>query len=74
VVPQGLVLSLPFSFLVIFGALACDFLGGVLKEISCGIIVGCHVLGPCASLAGDFAPRTSLNRSQFGGFSSCSSS
>jgi hypothetical protein len=36
------VLSFP-SFLVIFGALSCDFLGGVLRAISCGILVGCHV-------------------------------
>jgi hypothetical protein len=43
VVPQGLVLSLPFSFLVIFGALSCDLIGGVLRAISCGILVECHV-------------------------------
>jgi hypothetical protein len=43
VVPQGLVLSLPFSYLVIFGALSCDFLGGVLRVFSFGILVGCHV-------------------------------
>jgi hypothetical protein len=74
VVPQGCGLSFRSSFLVIFGALSCDFPGGVLRVISCGIIVGCHVWGPCASLASDFAPTTSLNRSWFGGFSSCSSS
>jgi hypothetical protein len=74
VVPQALVLPFPFSFLVIFGALYCDFRGGVLRMISCEILVGCHVWGPCASLAGDFAPRIPLNRTQFGGFSSCPSS
>jgi hypothetical protein len=39
-----------------------------------GDFVGCHVRGPCASLAGDFAPKSPLNRTRFGGFSSCSSS
>jgi hypothetical protein len=34
VVPQGLGLPLLFSFLVIFGALSCDFCGGVSKAIS----------------------------------------
>jgi hypothetical protein len=52
-VPQGLVLSHPFSFLVIFGALSCDSLGGVLRVFSCGIYVGCHICGPCASLTLD---------------------
>jgi hypothetical protein len=42
--------------------------------ISCRILVGCHVCGPFPFLAGDFAPRTPLNRPRFGGFSSCSSS
>jgi hypothetical protein len=75
-VPQGLVLCLPFVFLVIFGALSCDIRGGVLRVISCSILVGCHVWGtcPCASLAGDFALRTPFNRPRFGGFSSCSRS
>jgi hypothetical protein len=40
VVPQGLVLFLPFSHLVIFGALACDFLGGVLRVFSWGFLLG----------------------------------
>jgi hypothetical protein len=39
-VPQGLVLSLPFSLLVIFGALACDFLGGVLRVFYWGFLLG----------------------------------
>jgi hypothetical protein len=39
-VPQGLVLSLPFSLLVIFSALACDFLGGVLRVFSWGFLLG----------------------------------
>jgi hypothetical protein len=64
VVPQGLVWPLPFSFLVIFGVLFCDFCGVVMRVIFCGILVGCHVWGPCASLAGDFAPRTPLNQPQ----------
>jgi hypothetical protein len=71
VVPQGFVLPFPSFFLLIFGALCCDFHGGVLRMISCRILVGYHVWGPCASLAGDLAPRTPLNRSRFGGFSSC---
>jgi hypothetical protein len=74
VVPQGLVLPLLFSFLMIFGALSCEFYGGVLRVISCRFLVGCHIWGPCASLADDFIPRTPLNWPQFGGFSSCSSS
>jgi hypothetical protein len=36
--------------------------------------VGCHVWGPCASLAGDFAPKSPLNRTRFCGFSSWPSS
>jgi hypothetical protein len=40
VVPEGLVLSLPFSPLVIFGALSCDFLGGVLRVVSWGFMLG----------------------------------
>jgi hypothetical protein len=40
VVPQGLVLSLPFSSLVIFGALSCAFLGGVLRVVSWGFLLG----------------------------------
>jgi hypothetical protein len=43
VVPQVLVLPFLSSFLVIFGALCCDFCGGVLRAISCEILVGCHV-------------------------------
>jgi hypothetical protein len=43
VVPQPLVLPFPSSLLVIFGALYCDFRGGVLRTISCDILVGCHV-------------------------------
>jgi hypothetical protein len=74
VVPQVLVLPFPSSFLVIFGDLYCDFRGGVLRTCSCKILVGCHVWGPCASLVHDFAPRIPLNRTRFGGFSSCSSS
>jgi hypothetical protein len=42
-VPQGVVLSLPLSSLVIFRALSCDFLDEVLTVISCGILVGCHI-------------------------------
>jgi hypothetical protein len=53
-------------FIVIFLA---EFWGWFL-----GDFVGCHVWGPCASLAGDFAPKSSLNRTRFGGFSSFSSS
>jgi hypothetical protein len=74
VVPQGFVLPFSSFFLVIFEALCCDFHGGVLRMFSCEILVGCHVWGPCASLAGDFAPRIPLNRSRFGGFMSYSSS
>jgi hypothetical protein len=40
VVPQGLVLSLLFPILVIFGALACDFLVGVLRAFSWGFLLG----------------------------------
>jgi hypothetical protein len=40
VVPQGLVLSLPLSPLVIFGALSCDFLGIVLRVFSWGFLLG----------------------------------
>jgi hypothetical protein len=58
VVPQGCVVLFPSFFVVIFGALGCDFFDG----------------GPCASLAGDFAPKSPLNRTRFGGFSSCWSS
>jgi hypothetical protein len=43
VVPQVLVLPFPSSFLVIFGALCCDFRGGVLRMISCEILIVCHV-------------------------------
>jgi hypothetical protein len=53
-------------FIVIF---LVDFWGRFL-----GDFVGCHVWGPCASLAGDFAPKSPLNLTRFGGFSSCSSS
>jgi hypothetical protein len=71
---QVLVLPFLFSFLVIFGALCCDFRGVVLRTISCEILVGCHVWGPCASLVGYFAPRIPLNQTRFGGFLSCTSS
>jgi hypothetical protein len=33
-----------------------------------GDFVGCHVWWPCASLSGDFAPKSPLNRTWFGGF------
>jgi hypothetical protein len=39
-VSQGLVLSLPFSPLVIFEALSCDFLSRVLRVISWGFLLG----------------------------------
>jgi hypothetical protein len=39
-VPHGLVLSLPFSPLVIFGDLSCDFLGRVLRVISWAFLLG----------------------------------
>jgi hypothetical protein len=38
----------------------------------CRIHVGCHIWGPCASLACDLAPRTPLNQTRFDSFSSCS--
>jgi hypothetical protein len=37
---QGLVLSLPFSLLVIFSVLACDFLGRVLSAFSWRFLLG----------------------------------
>jgi hypothetical protein len=46
-----------------------EFQGRFLRDF-----VWCHVRGPCASLAGDFAPKSRLNQTRFGGFSSCSSS
>jgi hypothetical protein len=36
VFPQGCVVLFPSFFVVIFGALCCDFLGGVLRTISWG--------------------------------------
>jgi hypothetical protein len=36
VVPQCCVVLFPSFFVVIFGDLCCDFLGGVLREISWG--------------------------------------
>jgi hypothetical protein len=36
VVPQDFVVLFPSFFVVIFGALCCDFLGGVLRTISQG--------------------------------------
>jgi hypothetical protein len=66
-------LSCP-PFLVIFGALCCDFCGGVLRTSSCEILLRCHVWGPCASLVGHFAPRIHLKWTRFAGFPCCSSS
>jgi hypothetical protein len=40
VVPQGLIVSLPFVFLVIFGAFSWDFRGKVLEVFLCGIFLG----------------------------------
>jgi hypothetical protein len=42
VVLQGCVVLFPSFFVVIFGALCCDFLGVVLRMISWGFF-GCHV-------------------------------
>jgi hypothetical protein len=63
-----------FSFLVIFGAFCWNFRGEVLGAFLWGILVGCHVWGPCASLLGDLAPTNSPKRLRFWWFlcSSCS--
>jgi hypothetical protein len=74
VVPQGFLLSLPFSLFGDFQRVFCDFHDWVLREISCGILVGCHLWGPCAFLLGDFAPATSFNQPRFVDFRSSSSS
>jgi hypothetical protein len=42
VVPQGGEVLFPSFFVVIFGALCCAFLGGVLSMISWGF-GGCHI-------------------------------
>jgi hypothetical protein len=40
VVPQGCVVLFPSFFVVIFGALCCDFLGGDFRMISWSILLG----------------------------------
>jgi hypothetical protein len=39
-VPQGCVLLFPSFFVVIFGALCCDFRCGVLRTFSWGFLLG----------------------------------
>jgi hypothetical protein len=65
VVPQGLIVFLPFSVLMISGAFSWIFRGEDLRAFLWGILVGCHVWGPCASLLGDLDPTNPLKRLRF---------
>jgi hypothetical protein len=47
VVPQGCVVLFPSFFVVIFGALGCDFFDGVLRMISCGFCWVSHMRTLC---------------------------
>jgi hypothetical protein len=73
VVPQGREVLFSSFFVVIFEALCCDFLGRVLRMISWGFCWVSRMRTLCP-LAGDFAPKSPLNRTRFGGFSSWLSS
>jgi hypothetical protein len=68
VVPQALIVFLPFSLFGDFWAFSWFFRGEVLEVFLWGILVGCHVWGPCASLLGDLDPTNPPKRLRFGGF------
>jgi hypothetical protein len=70
VVPQGGEVFFPSFFVVIFGALCWQS----FKDDFLGFMVGVTYEVFCASLAGDFAPKSLLNQTRFGGFSSWASS
>jgi hypothetical protein len=73
VVPQSGEVLFPSFFVVIFGALCCAFLGGVLSRISLGFWWVSRMRILCL-FGGDFAPKSPLFRTRFGGFSSWPSS
>jgi hypothetical protein len=62
------------GFLVLLCVHFRSSLLAVFWEWFLGVFGGCHVWGSCASLAGDFALKSFLNRTRFGGFSSWASS